>query len=270
MLSKFSVSNSRILLLGFSHQHKSLLIALVSNNQLRIFKYSSESLHPIFQFLTPKSLLNANIQFCPETENVFALDDAEKLYRFSVKEERYDAFSVANCKEPGILVPYLLFKTETGLKSEHLNSLSYTEPNISHRVLRDQIEKSRRLLSSLRQRQKRLFADAEFIRHVTNFSKNIDSPAIEVEIENKHNLTVVCLTVIQPTLKEIIDRCSPGNLILISFKTSDLIVNRCLKLKFPVRIPLSFKPEEIKSISILFKSSFNMPIRHGLLFTVKS
>ena len=153
---------------------------MLSNNLLRIFKYAADSLQPINHFLTPWNLLESIIRFDPETEMIYALQ-SEKVLRISLKDNTVASHCFKNVENAAIVIPFFVHKNENELKSDNLNDLSYLDPNFSLTDLREKISESRRILMSVRQRQKSLSADSELIRHLINFSKNIVSPVIEVE-----------------------------------------------------------------------------------------
>ena len=181
-----SAPKSKILLLGYCPSLETILFALLSNNLLRIFKYAADSLQPINHFLTPGNLLESIIRFDPESEMIYALQ-SEKVLRISLKDNTVASHCFKNVENTAIVIPFLVHKNENEFKSEILNDLSYLDPNFSLADLREKISESRRNLMSVRQRQKSLSADLELIRHLINFSKNIDSPVIEVETGLKMN-----------------------------------------------------------------------------------
>ena len=166
--------------MGYCSSLETILFALLSNNLLRIFKYAEDSLQPINQFLTPGSLLESIVRFDPETEIIYALQ-SEKILRISLKDNAVTSHCYKNVENTALVVPFCVYKNENGLRSDNLNDLSYLDPNFSLTDLREKISESRRILMSVRQRQKSLSADSELIRHLINFSKNIVSPVIEVE-----------------------------------------------------------------------------------------
>lgn len=159
---------------------------MLSNNLLRIFKYAEESLQQINQFLTCGNLLESIIRFDPETEMIYALQ-SEKVFRISLEDNTVASRCFKNVENTAIVIPFCVYKNENELKSDNLNDLSYLDQNFSLTDLREKISESRRILISVRQRQKSLSADSELIRHLINFSKNIVSPVIEVETGLKMN-----------------------------------------------------------------------------------